>query len=105
MYLLLLASGQAPQDDRQQDSFTTRIAAVACRYPQPADSADSCSGSPFGTAGFWGALRSSANLQRVVPAGRWDIDAVYMPDTAAKCVATPATVHAVVTCQQVTWHF
>lgn len=98
----LSAAVQAPNDNWQQDRKTTRIAAVACRYPQPADSPDGRSGTPDGSAGFWGALQGGANLQSVVPASRWDIDAVYMPDTAAKCATTSATVHAVVTCQHVT---
>ena len=84
-----LISVQAPQDKWQQDGFTTRIAAVACRYPQPAGSADGCSGVPGGTTGFWGALQGGANLQSVVPASRWDVDAVYMPDTAAKYAVVP----------------
>jgi acyl transferase domain-containing protein len=76
---------QAPHSDWQHDSYTTRIAAVACCYPQPADGADAWFGSSGGLAGFWAALQGGANLQRVVPASRWDIDAVYTPDTAAKC--------------------
>jgi hypothetical protein len=91
MMLVLLhdhpAAVQAPQDGWQQDGFTTRIAAVACRYPQPACSADGCTGKPSGP-GFWGALQGGANLQSAVPASRWDIDAVYMPDTAAKYAVT-----------------
>jgi acyl transferase domain-containing protein len=81
---MLPAAVQATQDDWQHDGCTTRIAAVACRYPQPADSADSCSGMLRATAGFWRALQGGANLQSVVPASRWDIDAVYMPDIAAR---------------------
>ena len=79
------ALAQEAHDHLQQDGYTTRIAAVACRYPQPADGADACSGASSGPSGFWAALQGGANLQRVVPASRWDIDAVYTPDTAAKC--------------------
>jgi hypothetical protein len=82
------AAVQPTQGDWQQDGFTTRIAAVACRYPQPAGSAGGCSSGPGGAAGFWEALQGGTNLQSVVPASRWDIDAVYMPDTAAKYAVT-----------------
>lgn len=69
----------------QPDNLTTRIAAVACRYPAP-EGADAAAapGAGSGPEGFWAALQGGANLQRVVPASRWDIDACYAPDTAAK---------------------
>ena len=39
------------------------------------------SGSTSGMPAFWGTMASVGDAQRVVPAERWDIDAVYSPDT------------------------
>lgn len=37
-------------------------------------------GSMSGAAGFWGTMMGAGDVQRVVPAARWDMDAVYSPD-------------------------
>lgn len=62
----------------QQPDVTTRVAAVACRYPAAPGNTTQ------GPEGFWASLQKGANLQAVVPAGRWDIDAYYAPDSAPK---------------------
>ena len=33
-----------------------------------------------GAAGFWGIMMGEGDVQRVVPAARWDMDTVYSPD-------------------------
>ncbi len=37
-------------------------------------------GSTSGAAGFWGTMMGEGDVQRVVPAAGWDMDAVYSPD-------------------------
>lgn len=37
-------------------------------------------GSTSGAADFWGTMMGAGDVQRVVPAARWDMDAVYSPD-------------------------
>lgn len=38
------------------------------------------SGNALGAAGFWATMAGPADVQRVAPAERWDMDAVYSPD-------------------------
>jgi Beta-ketoacyl synthase, N-terminal domain/Phosphopantetheine attachment site len=47
------------------------IVSIAARYPAAPDHPQA------GVIPFWESLTSGANLQKVVPADRWDIDAVY----------------------------
>ncbi len=49
------------------------ITGVSCRYPSPAQ---------HGADGFSGAMESCADLPTVVPAERWDMDALYSPEIA-----------------------
>ena len=37
-------------------------------------------GSIQGLSAFWGTMAGQADVQRVVPPERWDIDMVYTPD-------------------------
>ena len=49
------------------------VTGVSCRYPSPAQ---------HGADGFSRAMESCADLPTVVPAERWDMDALYSPEVA-----------------------
>jgi acyl transferase domain-containing protein len=64
----------------------TAVAGLSARFPGAEGS---------GAAGFWGAMRSQANLPVAVPLARWDIDRYYALDvgtTAAMYVRMAAFV-------------
>lgn len=48
----------------------TEVAGISCRFPRGSD----------GAAGFWATAVGTTDVQQVVPADRWDTDAVYHPD-------------------------
>ncbi len=49
---------------------TSEIAGVSCRFPVDTN----------GLEGFWDTVTERGDVQRVVPAERWDMDAVYNPE-------------------------
>jgi acyl transferase domain-containing protein/acyl carrier protein len=53
------------------------VAAIACRYPGAA-----AAGNDAGAA-FWSGFYGAADLQTVVPLGRWDMERVYAPEGAS----------------------
>lgn len=53
---------------------TSIVTGISCRYPSPADS---------GAAGFSRAMETCADLPRLIPADRWDVDALYSPEVAS----------------------
>ena len=57
-------------DPSPEAAAVVDLVALSSRHPGPAVQAD----------GFFHSMTSSATLQSVVPASRWDIDAVYTPD-------------------------
>lgn len=73
----------------------TALVAVSCRYPASNSSGDSyltadfapagvtAGGSNSDLAGFKASIAAGANMQSMVPPGRWDIDARYHPGVVA----------------------
>lgn len=53
---------------------TSIITGTSCRYPSPAEN---------GAAGFSRAMETCADLPRLIPADRWDVDALYSPEVAS----------------------
>lgn len=53
---------------------TSVVTGVSCRYPAPAH---------HGAYGFSRALETCADLPRVIPLDRWDMDVLYSPEVAA----------------------
>jgi Beta-ketoacyl synthase, N-terminal domain len=58
----------------QDLSIRSSISEVAARYPCSRDG---------GLSEFWEAMTAQAEVQRMVPLGRWDVDALYSPDPGA----------------------
>ena len=52
----------------------TSVVGISCRYPAPA--AD-------GAAGFFAAMSASADLPRLIPIERWDLEPLYSPEVAS----------------------
>ena len=65
-----------PYAERPAGGVVTRVIGLAARYPTAAG----CQHSRGGSAQFWKAMASAANLVSQVPLERWDIDRTYSPD-------------------------
>lgn len=59
----------------EQAAAATDVIGVGCLYPGASGS--SAATSAVGMAAFWGAAAAGANLQRLVPAQRWDLEWCY----------------------------
>lgn len=59
----------------QQAAPCTDLLGVGCLYPGTSDGGAATSAA--GLASFWGAAAAGANLQRLVPAQRWDLEWCY----------------------------
>lgn len=59
----------------EQAVVSTDVVGVGCLYPGASGSG--AASSAAGLAAFWGAAAAGANLQRPVPAQRWDLDWCY----------------------------
>lgn len=55
-------------------SMSSQVLSIAARYPGIPGS-----GNHRGVNSFWSSIMTGANLQRTVPADRWDIDSFYSP--------------------------
>ena len=69
-------SGPLMQQQEAVQQATTVLVGLSCRYP----TADGSSSS--GMASFWEAAAQTADLQKLVPCSRWDLDRLYAPDPA-----------------------
>ena len=53
---------------------TSIVTGISCRYPSPAGN---------GAAGFSRAMETCADLPKLIPAERWDVDTLYSPEVAS----------------------